>query len=57
MQSICNKKAQSVFEYAIMLAIVSAACITMVLYVRRATEGNMADISNAVTIKSLDSRY
>ena len=42
---------QSVLEYAILLAIVSAAFITMTVYVRRAIQGQLYQIEEKTTAK------
>jgi Flp pilus assembly pilin Flp len=43
---------QSVLEYAILLAIVSAAFITMTVYVRRAIQGQLYQIEEKATSKA-----
>jgi len=43
---------QSVLEYAILLAIVSAAFITMSVYVRRAVQGKLYRIDERVVAKN-----
>lgn len=45
------RRGQSVLEYAIVLALVSAACIAMSLYVRRAVQGKLFKIEERVTAK------
>lgn len=40
--------AQSVLEYAILLAIVSAALLTMAIYVRRSIQGGLYNIEDRV---------
>lgn len=42
---------QSVLEYAMLLAIISAAFITMTLYVRRAIQGQLYQIEEKSTAK------
>ena len=42
---------QSVLEYAILLAIVSAAFITMTVYVRRAIQGQLYQIEEKISAK------
>ena len=42
---------QSVLEYAILLAIVSAAFITMTVYVRRAIQGQLYQIEEKTVAK------
>ena len=43
---------QSVLEYAILLGIVSAAFITMTMYVRRAVQGSLYRIEDRITAKT-----
>ena len=43
---------QSVLEYAILLAIVSAAFITMTVYVRRAIQGQLYQIEQRTAAKA-----
>lgn len=43
---------QSVLEYAILLAIVSAAFITMTVYVRRAIQGQLYQIEEKTVAKA-----
>ena len=43
---------QSVLEYAILLAIVSAAFITMTVYVRRAIQGQLYQIEDKISAKA-----
>ncbi|MFH0940752.1 MAG: hypothetical protein V1840_02725 [Candidatus Omnitrophota bacterium] len=43
---------QSVLEYAILLAIVSAAFITMTVYVRRAIQGQLYQIEEKIAAKA-----
>ena len=48
---------QSVLEYAILLAIVSAAFITMTVYVRRAIQGQLYKIEEITVAKANVSLY
>lgn len=43
---------QSVLEYAILLGIVSAAFVTMTMYVRRAVQGSLYQIEDRITAKT-----
>ena len=43
-----KKKAQSILEYAILIAVVTAALISMSLYVRRAIQANLKTIENQI---------
>ncbi len=47
------KGGQSVLEYAILLAIVAAAFITMSIYVRRAIQGQLYSLEDKVTAKAV----
>ena len=49
------RRGQSVLEYAILLAIVSAAFITMAMYVRRAVQGSLYKIEDRITAKTATS--
>lgn len=44
-------KGQSVLEYAILIAIVSAAFLTMAVYVRRSVQGSIFKIEDRVAVK------
>jgi len=43
-----KKKAQSILEYAILISVVTAALISMSLYVRRAIQANLKTIENQI---------
>ena len=43
-----KRKAQSILEYAILIAVVTAALISMSLYVRRAIQANLKTIENQI---------
>lgn len=43
---------QSILEYAILISVVSAALITMSLYVRRAIQANLKTIQNQINAET-----
>lgn len=43
---------QSILEYAILISVVSAALITMSLYVRRAIQANLKTIENQINAET-----
>jgi len=45
---------QSVLEYAILIGVVSAALITMSLYVRRAIQANLKTVQNQINAETND---
>jgi Flp pilus assembly pilin Flp len=47
-----KKMGQSVMEYAVLLMLVSAAFVTMGLYVRRAIQGRIYSLENQVAGKA-----
>lgn len=48
-----SRKAQSVLEYGVLLAIVAAAFLSMAVYIRRAVQGSIYRMDDRVTGKSL----
>ena len=52
MQEKGKKMGQSVLEYALVLGIISAACIAMAMYVRRAVQGKVQTIESHITPES-----
>ena len=46
------KRGQTVLEYALLIAIVSAALMTMSMYVRRAVQGSLYKIEGQITAKA-----
>ena len=46
------RRGQSVLEYALLIAIVSAAFVTMAVYVKRAVQGSLYQIEDRVTAKT-----
>lgn len=45
---LCHRKAQSIAEYALLLAVVVSALITMQVYVKRGLQGRLRDASDFV---------
>lgn len=46
-----TRKAQSTLEYAVLIAIVAAACATMTTYVYRAVRANMKTIERQINVE------
>ncbi|MFH0876832.1 MAG: hypothetical protein V1863_01230 [Candidatus Omnitrophota bacterium] len=51
-QGKIGKRGQQVMEYAVLIAIVSAACLTMAMYIRRAVQGKLYTIEAQVASKA-----
>jgi Flp pilus assembly pilin Flp len=47
-----NIKAQSILEYAILIAVVSAALISMSLYVKRAVQANLKTVEHQINAEA-----
>jgi uncharacterized protein (UPF0333 family) len=47
-----NRKAQSTLEYAVLIAVVVAACAAMSTYVHRAVRANLKIVEESVNAKS-----
>lgn len=47
-----RKRGQQIMEYAVLIAIVSAACLTMAMYLRRAVQGKLYKIEEQVASKA-----
>ena len=45
---IKKRRAQSILEYSILIAVVTAALISMSLYVKRAIQANLKTIENQI---------
>ncbi|MBN3038973.1 MAG: class III signal peptide-containing protein [Candidatus Omnitrophica bacterium] len=46
-----NRKAQSTLEYAVLIAIVAAACAAMTTYVQRAVRANMKTLERQINVE------
>lgn len=46
-----SRKAQSTLEYAVLIAIVAAACAAMTTYVQRAVRANLKTIEEQVNVE------
>ncbi|MDD5019657.1 MAG: hypothetical protein PHH75_00715 [Candidatus Omnitrophica bacterium] len=47
-----ERKAQSLLEYSILIAVVAAAFVAMAMYVRQAVQGRIYRMEDSVTAKS-----
>jgi len=47
-----TRKAQSTLEYAILIAVVAAACAAMTTYVQRAVRANLKTIEEQVNVEA-----
>lgn len=49
-----RKKGQSLLEYAMLLAVVAAACMAMNTYVQRALQGNINQLDSHITARPIN---
>lgn len=49
-----NRKAQSTLEYAILIAVVAAACTAMATYMHRAVQANLKVVEEQINAEAVD---